>query len=246
MLGLAALVGFLSLWKANRSGIARSPSEFSLLCNLLILGAAAGGFSYSVLMRAAGLAAAEGSFLHSGLPTFGVMAGVAGAALLDAPLQKLPRAVVLDAVFACVPLCHGIAKLGCFLAGCCYGIPAGSGIFWAVRFHGTPEVPRRLWGVPLHPTQLYEAAGDALIAWLLASSLMRRKTPGTVCAVALGGYGLLRFIVGFVRADEPTLGFAHLQASQGVAGMVALGALGWLWLPCRPLPESPAGFSRRR
>jgi len=71
-------------------------------------------------------------------------------------------------VFApAIALGHGIGRLGCFSAGCCWGVLCHRP--WAVTF--TNPVSNRLvgvpLGVPLHPTQLYEACAEFAIFGIL-------------------------------------------------------------------------------
>jgi phosphatidylglycerol:prolipoprotein diacylglycerol transferase len=98
------------------------------------------------------------------------------------------------------------ARLGCFSAGCCYGKPAED-LWWAVTYPaGHPSA-----GIPIHPTQLYEAAGMLVV---LAILLGVRKVPsfrGKLIWVFLLAYGLLRFGIEFYRG--------HPRAMLGVLSL---------------------------
>lgn len=106
-----------------------------------------------------------------------------------------------NSVFAILPLTHVIGRIGCFLAGCCYGIECHHP--WAVVFtdpranqmNGTPL------NVPLHPTQLYEA-GLELLNFFLCYRLWRQK-PGRWSVITLWAalYGMERFLLEFLRDD---------------------------------------------
>ena len=101
-----------------------------------------------------------------------------------------------------------------------YGRP--SDLPWAVAFpEGLPPTT-----IPVHPTQLYEAAALIPIAWLL----LRWRREGWPDRAVLGGYfamaGTLRFAIEFLRVNTRVLGpltVAHL-ASAGVA-LVGLALL---------------------
>ena len=108
---------------------------------------------------------------------------------------------------------HLIGRIGCFLVGDDYGQP--STLPWAVAFpEGLPPTT-----VPVHPTQLYEAIGLALLGWWLLRS--RRSTvPATVVGRYLIGAGGLRFIIEFIRVNE------RVAFGLSVAHLVSLAAIG--------------------
>ena len=126
---------------------------------------------------------------------------------------------------------HGLGRLGCFAAGCCWGKPTN--LPWGVTFTdpysarivGTPL------GVPLHPTQLYEALAEFLIfAWLLV--LWRRRTfPGEVFAHYMMLYAVARFLIEFYRNDPrgPFLFGGTLSIAQAISVPIFLAA-GLYWL----------------
>jgi phosphatidylglycerol---prolipoprotein diacylglyceryl transferase len=101
-----------------------------------------------------------------------------------------------------IALGHVIGRIGCVFAGCCFGRPTD--VPWAITFHneyaqqnvGTPL------GVPLHPTQLYEAGAELLIlAILLVTEKRGRPFPGRTFWSYILFYGVSRFIIEFYRGD---------------------------------------------
>jgi phosphatidylglycerol:prolipoprotein diacylglycerol transferase len=106
---------------------------------------------------------------------------------------------------------HAIGRVGCFLVGDDYGRPTE--LPWGVAFpEGLPPTD-----VPVHPTQLYEAAILVPVAWLL----FRWRRRGVPDPVIVGGYLLLagaaRFAIEFIRVNERVLG------SFTVAHLISLG-----------------------
>src|SRR5207248_2112897 len=106
-------------------------------------------------------------FSLSTLQAAGIFYGGLLAALVMAFFymrQKgLPMLATADVLAPGIALGHSIGRLGCFAAGCCWGAPTN--LPWAVTFskpeaHDLVGVPL---GIPLHPTQLYEALAEALI-----------------------------------------------------------------------------------
>lgn len=121
---------------------------------------------------------------------------------------------------------HAIGRLGCFFAGCCYGKTAES-LPWAVTFTD-PECLARI-GIPLHPTQLYESAGE-FINFLILITLRRYKSfNGQLFMTYLLLYSVLRFIVESFRGDV-SRGFItpQLSVSQGISILMFLIAVAGL------------------
>jgi phosphatidylglycerol:prolipoprotein diacylglycerol transferase len=149
--------------------------------------------------------------------------GFLGAALVGIPAArrlKRPYLDVADYFGVALPLGHAVGRLGCFMAGCCSGAP--SSLPWAVRFtHPDSLVSGGLRGVPLHPVQLYEAAGGFVIAALISRLIPRIERgelrPGTAAIAYMGAYALLRFFLEFFRGD-PRGGFwLGMSVSQRIA-----------------------------
>jgi phosphatidylglycerol:prolipoprotein diacylglycerol transferase len=115
---------------------------------------------------------------------------------------KLPLLRTADIFAPAIALGHGIGRIGCFTAGCCWGNQCDRP--WAVTFtsedaHNRVGVPL---GVPLHPTQLYEAAGEFVIFAILYRMVRKDHAPGSVISLYLILYGSLRFVVEFFRYHE--------------------------------------------
>lgn len=117
--------------------------------------------------------------------------------------HRLPVWTTTDMFAPGIALGHAIGRLGCFLAGCCFGRPTR--VPWAVTFSdpfaasnvGTPL------GVPLHPTQLYEAGAELVIMGLLLATERRgRYFPGRTFWLYVLLYSISRFVIEFYRGDE--------------------------------------------
>ena len=114
----------------------------------------------------------------------------------------LPLWTTCDAFAPGIALGHVVGRFGCFFAGCCSG--KETSVPWAITFTdpfaaanvGTPL------GVPLHPTQLYEAGAELLIlAILLFTEKKGRPFPGRTFWLYLLLYAISRFIIEFYRGD---------------------------------------------
>jgi phosphatidylglycerol:prolipoprotein diacylglycerol transferase len=133
-----------------------------------------------------------------------------------------------------LPLAHGFGRLGCFLAGCCHGRPAGGGPLTAVFTDPMCEVPRAFLGVPLYPVQLYESAGNFLIfgglVWL---SRRGKALPGGMVFIAyVFAYAVLRFLAEFLRGDDRGGAWRGLSPAQAAA-LVAAAAAVFIFLRIR-------------
>ena len=147
-----------------------------------------------------------------------------------------------DLMIPAVAVNQGFGRIGCFLAGCCYGRPTDS--FLGVVFPVGSSAPA---GIPLFPSQLFSAAGDFLIAAVLLLLFRRLKHRGSVGGLYLILYSVGRFLIEFTR-DDPRGAVGALSTSQFISIFILLGGVLLLWksrsLPLRadrPLPaEAPA------
>jgi phosphatidylglycerol:prolipoprotein diacylglycerol transferase len=139
--------------------------------------------------------------------------------------RKLPVWRTMDVFAPAIALGHGIGRLGCFSAGCCWGVETR--LPWAVTFNN-PEAARfgTPLGIPLHPTQLYEAAGEFAIFAFLLWRLRKPHADGQVIGLYLVLYAALRFVVEFVRyQQEPPPFGGPLSDDQWISiGLLIVGA----------------------
>lgn len=114
---------------------------------------------------------------------------------------QLSFASLGDAYAPGIAIGHALGRVGCFMAGCCWGKPAE--VAWAVTF--TDPYSARIVGVPLgvalHPTQLYEAAAEFLIFAFLVILWRRRSFTGQVFVAYMMLYAAARFVIEFYRGD---------------------------------------------
>ena len=133
---------------------------------------------------------------------------------------------IADVFAPSIAIGHSIGRIGCFFAGCCYGKPA-EGLPWAVTFTNPQSLAQI--GIPLHPTQLYESAGE-FINFLILITLRRYKSfDGQLFLTYVLLYSILRFIVEFFRGDIGR-GFIiyNISLSQGLSILMFLIASGGL------------------
>ncbi len=162
---------------------------------------------------------------NGGLSFHGAVSGGALAVWWMAKRYKVPFLKVIDAATPSLALGHVFGRIGCFLNGCCYGIPTTLPL--GIRF-SNPAIG--VDTLPSHPAQLYEAIGLILLfAWLVR--LSHHKTyEGAVFVQWLLGYSVLRFIVEFFRAGVTAKVIYKLTYAQWLSLTLFAAALAYhLW-----------------
>jgi len=137
--------------------------------------------------------------------------------------RGIPFMVMADIFSPGVILGIGITRIGCFLAGCCYGMPTDCAC--GVEFPaGSPPV--EMFGqVAVHPSQLYGSAGGFLIFGLLLLLERWSRFNGATFGRFLLLYGVSRFAVDFSRYYEPdqVMAFGWSNNQWISLGLIALG-----------------------
>jgi phosphatidylglycerol:prolipoprotein diacylglycerol transferase len=152
----------------------------------------------------------------------GVVAGLLAAPVL-ARLCAVRLPTLADALAPAGLLALGIGRLGCFLAGCCYGSPTE--LPWGVVFPDLGHLPR-------HPLQLYSAAADVAISCAVAR---RPGPPGAAAARTLGAFAAARFALEWLRDPAAT------DRLPGVGVTLAQACCVALWVAARPWRHRPVG-----
>jgi phosphatidylglycerol:prolipoprotein diacylglycerol transferase len=130
----------------------------------------------------------------------------------------MPLWTTTDVFAPGIALGHVVGRLGCLMAGCCFGRPTS--VPWAITFHDSLAAGPPL-GVPLHPTQLYEAAAEALIfVVLLALERRGRSFAGRTFWAYMLLYAVSRFAIEFYRGDDRGMIFGAVSTSQFVSLIV--------------------------
>jgi phosphatidylglycerol---prolipoprotein diacylglyceryl transferase len=163
--------------------------------------------------------------------------------------HKLPMWTTTDVFAPGIALGHVIGRLGCFLAGCCYG--KATDVPWAVMFTdpfaaanaGTPL------NVHLHPTQLYESFAEAVIlVGLLAFEKRGRAFPGRTFWGYMLAYGVTRFVIEMFRGDAGRGLYLNeaVSTSQVISiVLVPLSLIMLWWLSRQPVPTRDVAAARK-
>ncbi|NQU18910.1 prolipoprotein diacylglyceryl transferase, partial [bacterium] len=130
---------------------------------------------------------------HGGLAILGGILVAIIAAFIFSKSRNLPFLKILDLIAPFVALGHSIGRIGCFLNGCCYGMPSKFGIYFPVH------------NDVLIPTQLISSF---LLLILFIVLRLRQSRPHLAGEIFIGYilyYSALRFLIEFLRADSPKL-----------------------------------------
>ena len=137
-------------------------------------------------------------------------------------LARLPGWKVADCVTPGLALAQGLARIGCFLAGCCWGtstnLPIGV-IFTSEQAHAITGVPLH---VRLHPTQLYEAVLVLAVIPLLLWLRKHKSFDGEVVLAYIFYYAVLRFFLEFLRGDPRGCYFDGLLSTSQLISLLII------------------------
>lgn len=139
-----------------------------------------------------------------------------------------------------VPLTFAISRLGCFFAGCCYGIPTSC--FTAVMYTDPDSLAPLCKS--LHPTQLYSAGLEFLLfIFMFTIGQKKLKKTGQLFGTYFMLMGIERFIVDFLRGDRTLISdsFSFSQIAAGGVGMI-----GFVILLLATFTRSFSSFSKNR
>ena len=159
------------------------------------------------------------SSLLDGFVVYGGIIGGILTGFIYVKCRKLSFLKYFDLVMPSIALAQGFGRIGCFLAGCCYGRKTDSAI--GIVFHNSRYAPNN---VALIPTQLISSAADFLHFFLLVFLAKRMKKDGLVGAGYLIFYSIGRFLIEFLRND-PRGAVLGLSTSQFISLFILLAGI---------------------
>ncbi|MDX9702508.1 MAG: prolipoprotein diacylglyceryl transferase [Candidatus Auribacterota bacterium] len=192
---------------------------------------------------------------QGGLVFYGGMIFAVACTIIFLKLKKLSILQYLDILTPSLAVGHAIGRVGCFFNGCCYGKVAGNSIFsfLAVRFPkvveriplgdgtiseqviGSPPYIDHLYSamitesdqysLPIYPTQLFSAGMNFIFFFIMLAIFRHRKFTGQIWWSYLILYSVGRFMIEFVRADNPYVSSIPLTFSQILSIFLFITAL---------------------
>ena len=235
--GLMYLAGFglgwmLGRWRASRPGSGWTGPDVDDLLTCVMIGIILGGRLGYVLFYDLPVYINDPMEImriwNGGMSFHGGLLGVLGAFWYFARTRGRTFLEVSDFIAPLIPQGLFFGRLGNFINGELWG--KVSDVPWAIVFPGAGPLPR-------HPSQLYEAALEGLLLFIMVwvFSLKPRKV-GAVSGLFALGYGVFRFAVEFVRMPDVQLGYlAFGWLTMGQLLCVPLIVAG-AWLLCRKAP----------
>ncbi|RMG71695.1 MAG: prolipoprotein diacylglyceryl transferase [Nitrospirae bacterium] len=206
--GLMYLLGFLCSYllvryQVKKKGLSVSKQLIDDLYFYLIVGLIAGArLGYVVFYNLAEYIKNPlevFALWHGGMSFHGGLIGTLLAGIIFSRKTKVNFWLFSDLIISTAPIGLGLGRIGNFINGELFG--RVSSLPWAMVFPSGGPLPR-------HPSQLYEALGEGVILFVLLWTLKDRlKTTGTLTALFLILYGLIRFFLEFFREPDPQLGF---------------------------------------
>lgn len=194
---------------------------------------------------------------RSGFVFLGGLIGGVAASIWYLKKKGLPVFTVGDVAAPSLALAHGIGRIACYMAGCCFGgvcrtdglgvtvdrqvmpgtesLPNGPDFFYNAyeqHLHLNLIQPGAETSLPVWPVQLMEMGGLFLIAGILILFNKRFKAPGLTMMMYLGLYSILRFILEYFRGDLERGGFGGFSTSQIISLIllpIAIGGFLYLW-----------------
>ncbi len=159
---------------------------------------------------------------EGGLVFYGGLILAIGVSLIYMKWHRLPIWKVSDLFTPSIALGLFLTRIGCFLAGCCYG--KETSLPWGVRF--TDPNSLAPLNVLLHPTQLYDSA-NGLALFLFLNWMGRKKAfEGQLFWLFILLYSVSRFLIEILRGDPRGFLFGNfLSTSQGIGILLAFLSL---------------------
>jgi phosphatidylglycerol:prolipoprotein diacylglycerol transferase len=224
---LIAVAAAVAVWIAQREARRRDIASNVVADTAIWVGIAAlvGGRALYILQNELGTVALDPAHLAmvwmGGLSFYGALIGALLALAVIGRRQGIRFLTLLDVAAPAAAIGQAIGHLGCLIGGDSYGIPTG--LPWAVVYQN-PNTMAPL-GVPLHPTQAYEAI---LLAVLFVGLWLSRDRlavlgDGAVASAYLLGLAAIRFGLFYLR-DEPSVLFG-LKTAQLIGLAVAAVAI---------------------
>lgn len=141
----------------------------------------------------------------------GIIGGVIGIMIM-CRVKKLDFWQYIDLTAPSMALAQGFGRIGCLLAGCCYGRPATSA--FAITFHNSAFAPNN---IALVPTQIISSGLDFANAFVLLWLDRKKKCDGQIMALYMMFYSAGRFVLEYFRGDLERGSVGVLSTSQFIS-----------------------------
>lgn len=215
--GLMIAIGVLAAYMTAEYRAKKLKLEYEQIINLTIWCLVGGILGSKVLYYITQLKEiiAHPAMLLNVTEGFVIYGGIIGgiiAGMLFCKVKKLEFFDYFDLVMPSIALAQGFGRIGCFLAGCCYGQETNSPL--CIVFHQSEFAPN---GIPLIPTQLIMSGLDFFHFFVLIFLAKRLKKHGMVAGFYLIFYSIGRFVMEYFRGDLVRGNVGSLSTSQFIS-----------------------------
>ena len=248
LLAASYLLGLrLAMWRAKRWGL--DPNRVLDLGIYIIIAALVGAKLLLLVVDFDQFRRPEEllSLARSGGVFYGGLLLAVAVAFWYIARHRMPFWTTCDVFAPGIALGHVTGRLGCLAAGCCYGKPTD--VPWAIVFTN-PQAQANVGtplGIPLHPTQIYEAGAALLIlGFLLATERRGRPFAGRTFWAYMLLYAISRYIIEIYRGDPRGTVFGIFSTSQFISVVLAPLSIAMLFWLSRSTPPAPAQVPKRR
>lgn len=224
MTALAYGTGFYYLYK-NREKVNLTKDQLTDLVFYLIVGALLGGKLFYIWFNFTSfIASTFVEKLRFGFVFLGGLIGGLGFLVFWLKKNKKDFFEISDFIAPALALGQSIGRIGCFLAGCCYGKESHN--LLAVKYTSAESlVPNHLHNTPLYPVQLMESLLVFCLFLVLRNYYKKSHNKGFILASYLLGYGVIRFCLEFFRFDDRGTYFLGMSPSQNISILLVISAI---------------------
>lgn len=164
------------------------------------------------------------SLIKGGFVFYGGLIGGFIGIFIYSRIYKVSISSLVD-IYACaLPFGHAVGRIGCYFAGCCYGMRY-NGIF-SVTYHESAGLTPL--NISLFPVQLAEAVCLFILGIVMTVLVIKIKMPCFAGIVYIMSYSSIRFMLEFLRGDRERGIIVGLSTSQWVSVFILSFGLGAL------------------
>jgi len=198
-IAMGALLGFLYMYRQGKKQYGITFDQSNNLFILLVVAGVVGGKLFMIFEDPSlYLSQPKKLFSGSGFVFYGSLLTTIPVMLWYFKKIKVPVLGMLDVMAAVTCIVHGFGRIGCFMAGCCYGLPTDG--FLSVVFT-SPVCQAEPLNTPLYPTQLFEATFIFSLLILLFVLNKKKQFDGQLFLIYLMVYAAGRAILELFRGD---------------------------------------------
>lgn len=197
MIGLGVLCAvFMAEYRAKKRGF-NTDQIFTIFLLVLIFGFIGAKLLFCLVNLRAVIDDPKLILSGDGFVVYGGIVGGIASVMVYCRIKKTSFLAHLDLLAPSVALAQGFGRIGCFLAGCCYGRETDSS--FCIVFKNSLYAPN---GTKLVPTQLIMSAGNFIIALVLLLYAKKERKKGRIVGLYLILYSAGRFVIEFFRNDH--------------------------------------------